>query len=112
MSNQKPRTIEEKFGHYLDMFCSRKNFLFELSESEKAAIEEVKKAVGSSDSYTVKEESTDPGETVMPFGKYKGMKFSDIPKVQGGWSYLEWVARNMNDKPNLQAAANYVIQRG
>ncbi len=36
----------------------------------------------------------------MPFGKYKGMRFADMPD-----EYLDWITHHMSDKPDIHAAA-------
>ena len=39
------------------------------------------------------------------------MKFIDIMKATGGQKYLEWIARDMGDKPNIQEAAKFVLKQ-
>lgn len=105
----KPRTLVEKLGHYTDMFCSRDYFLYQVPDEQRSVINEIVNFVNGEYS-DVGNDVTDLGETVMPFGKYRGMRFLDILKVTGGKSYLEWIIRDMADKPALQEAAKYVLQ--
>lgn len=105
-----PRTLAEKIGHYTDMFCSRAHFLYQIPDEQRAVINEIINHVNGDVTTYVGRISADLGETVMPFGKYRGMKLNDILNITGGKDYLEWIARDMNDKPELQKAASFVLQ--
>lgn len=107
-----PRTYAEKMCHYSDMFCSRKYFLYDLSEDQKEIIAEIRQTENTSTDNEPQSASVevDPSEQTMPFGRYKGWKFADIRKDEKGVEYLQWMVREMGDQPRLQKLAAYVLQ--
>lgn len=105
-----PRTLTEKLGHYTDMFCSRAYFLYQIPDEQMAVINEIANSIGEKTVSIPGNKPTNLGETVMPFGKFRGMKILDILKATDGKRYLEWIVRDLGDKPSLQEAASYVLQ--
>jgi uncharacterized protein (DUF3820 family) len=81
-----------------------------MPEEQKSVINEIINHIGETPSINTGSELSSLEETIMPFGRFSGMSFKDILKINGGRNYLEWIVRDLGDKPNLQIAANHVLQ--
>lgn len=57
------------------------------------------------------QESADPMQYELKFGKYKGVALGAIMKVQRGRSYLQWLQERPNEDPDYKEAQDMLNEK-